>query len=86
MGNLPSFVGFRVKGLLEIIVEEILPELESELRRATTVTGAELVKEWHELQRIRGLREAIRRSTSEEKPVLSIRTALAELPFMTMWN
>ena len=48
-GRMPSFVAFRVKSHLHVIVEEILPDLTSNLREAAIVTDGDLVKEWQEL-------------------------------------
>lgn len=51
MGNRPSFLVFHLRGLLEVIVDDILDELEPALREAVGVTDAQLHQEWQEQQR-----------------------------------
>ena len=66
LGNQRCFLGFRLKGHLEVIVDDVLDDLESGLREAAAVTEADLEREWQESQReVRQVSHPSSRSSSQ---------------------
>jgi hypothetical protein len=50
-GVRPRFLAFYLKGLLEVLVDDVLDDFESSLRGSLGVTDADLLREWQERKR-----------------------------------
>jgi hypothetical protein len=50
-GVRPSFLAFHLKGLLEVLVDDVLDELEADLRGTVVMTDAQLQRDWQERER-----------------------------------
>lgn len=48
VGARPSFLAFHLKGLLEVLADDVIDDLESALRGTLGVTDAQLLREWQE--------------------------------------
>jgi hypothetical protein len=52
-GVRPRFLAYHLKGLLEVLVDDVLDDFESSLRGTLGVTDADLLREWQERERER---------------------------------